>query len=594
MGRGWLLGIILLLLVSSAFGQTGEVYHLNLLAVQETDDGYVGSDAELYLELREGSGRVFLDTFPLTKLDTQISTRYAKQIACDHFQLDCNKYDFIYTIQSTSSIIGGPSAGAALSALTAIAVLDLEYDSEAAVTGTINSGGVVGSVGGVPEKLQAAANGGIGLVIIPNGPALSHEQNAVLNFTAEELLIYGRDNLSLNVHSVSTIDEVVYHLTGEVINEEVPELTQSEEYGEIMRGLKTVLCERSYKILEEVEQTGSLNSTQKERIVGQLEVAHNASSIGDYYSGASYCFSTNIDLRQEYYSQKKLTSAQAHSMMDLLARKATRLLQKVNEEPIETISDLQTSMVVRERLDDVLVQVAKFSELNKSKEEDSVRYVGYVEERLFSAISWMQFFEMDGQKFEVDTQILESTCQQKILEAEERYQYALFFLGEDYVGGIKEKIARAREKLNEKDYLLCLMQATQGKADANAIASSLGVTNVSVQVLIDSKIEASERVISRNSVKGVFPILGYSYYQYAKSLREENPYTTLVYLEYALEMSDLGVYFEQESGPVINGKFRFKEEWLFLAEGFLLGVLLTLVVVRLRRKPPKMVYLRED
>ena len=54
-----------------------EPYHMKLLAVQDNDGTYTGSDADLFLELKEGSGRVFLETFPLTKMDTQISTRFA-------------------------------------------------------------------------------------------------------------------------------------------------------------------------------------------------------------------------------------------------------------------------------------------------------------------------------------------------------------------------------------------------------------------------------------------------------------------------------------------------------------------------------------
>src|SRR3989338_2019953 len=154
-----ILGFILLLLVlPSISAQNGKQYHLKLLAVQEiTSTSYIGSDADLYLELKEGTGRVFLDTFPLTKADTQISTRFAKDIACTHFKLDCEQYDFIFTIRATSNIVGGPSAGAAAASLTTIAVLDFPYKEDVAVTGTINSGGIIGPVGGVKEKLEAAS-----------------------------------------------------------------------------------------------------------------------------------------------------------------------------------------------------------------------------------------------------------------------------------------------------------------------------------------------------------------------------------------------------------------------------------------------------
>ncbi|PIN87981.1 hypothetical protein COV12_00880, partial [Candidatus Woesearchaeota archaeon CG10_big_fil_rev_8_21_14_0_10_32_24] len=113
--------IVVVLLVLSSFtiiAQGDDAFHLKLLAVQEEGEHFIGSDADLFLELKEGHGRVFLETKPATKIDTQISTRYAKEIACNHFKLNCNQYDFIYTIKSNSNIIGGPSAGAAIAALT--------------------------------------------------------------------------------------------------------------------------------------------------------------------------------------------------------------------------------------------------------------------------------------------------------------------------------------------------------------------------------------------------------------------------------------------------------------------------------------------
>src|SRR3989338_9861291 len=115
--------VLLLLLFAATVSAVHQTpYHLKLLAVQEEGDKFSGSDADLYLELKEGTGRVFLDTYPLTKMDTQISTRFAKEIACYQYDLPCDYYDFIYTIKASSNIIGGPSAGAAISALTAIAM----------------------------------------------------------------------------------------------------------------------------------------------------------------------------------------------------------------------------------------------------------------------------------------------------------------------------------------------------------------------------------------------------------------------------------------------------------------------------------------
>ena len=158
--------VLLLFLLPNAAAKQG---HMRLLAVTETSNGDVGGIADLFLEIKPGTGRVFLETFPLTKLDTQISTRFAKEIACDFLDANCGKYDFFYTITADSSIIGGPSAGSAIAVLTVSLIKDVPLNDEVAVTGTINSGGVIGPVGGIEAKIDAAEGVGMKKVLIPIG-----------------------------------------------------------------------------------------------------------------------------------------------------------------------------------------------------------------------------------------------------------------------------------------------------------------------------------------------------------------------------------------------------------------------------------------
>ena len=102
--------IYILVFLLLAFACSAKAAHMKLLAVSEDGSGFEGSVADLYLEIKRGTGRVFIDTFPLTKVDTQISTRFAKEIACDYLDRDCSHYDFIYTIRSGSAISTGWSA----------------------------------------------------------------------------------------------------------------------------------------------------------------------------------------------------------------------------------------------------------------------------------------------------------------------------------------------------------------------------------------------------------------------------------------------------------------------------------------------------
>ena len=145
--------LINLLLIPNALAKQG---HMKLLAVKETENGYEGGIADLYLEIKPGTGRVFLETFPLTRTDTQMSTRFAKAIACDLIDKDCDDVDFFYTITADSAIIAGPSAGSSIAVLTVAMLENLDLNENYAITGTINSGGLIGPVGGLKSKIEAA------------------------------------------------------------------------------------------------------------------------------------------------------------------------------------------------------------------------------------------------------------------------------------------------------------------------------------------------------------------------------------------------------------------------------------------------------
>ena len=564
--------ILTLILLSISLVQAqDDVYHLKLLAVQDTGEKHIGSDADIFLELKEGTGRVFLDTFPVTKMDTQISTRFAKEIACKHFNLDCNRYDFIYTIKAKSNIIGGPSAGAAISALTAIAMLDLNYDEDVTITGTINSGGIVGPVGGVKEKLEAASIAGLKKVMISKGGNIPNNFNETnSSIISIDYVTYGEENLSLEVVEVTSIDEVVFQLTGIDLNHKEYVIEENPEYSRIMEDLKSVLCSRTDKIESELkEKKISINKEIREKVNIQKGNAKNATQNNDFYSAASYCFGTNIDLRREYYQNAQLPENSLQKQISLLNEKVSSLEKDLKEEKIETISDLQTLMVVKERISDVKEQINKLRETTSISEKRNL--VAYAEERFFSAVSWTKFFAMTGKKFIVDEEQLRQSCLTKVFEAEQRKQYTQLYVNNFLLHNIEEKLESAKKAQQKGDFELCLITASQAKSDANAILSSLGLHENAVNEFILSKQKAVERVIAENSKEGIFPILGYSYYQYAQSLQEDQKYTALVYMEYALEMSELSIYFPEDTEFRIPS-LPIDSEWLYFVLGVIVGL----------------------
>lgn len=597
----WFLVLVLLL---STLSLAQKQYHLKLLAVQESPNGTLsGSDADLYLELKEGTGRVFLDTYPLTKMDTQISTRFAKEIACHQYDLSCDQYDFIYTIKASSNIIGGPSAGAAISALTAIAMMDVDYRTDIAITGTINSGGIVGPVGGAKEKIEAASKAGLSTVLVAKGTmAMLAELDNITNKTADpanqssfidkanQTLLpapFGLENNSPKVIEVADLDEVLFYLAGKKLNHQEAELEENSEYTRIMSGLRDLLCSRTDRLEVQLHQKGiSLNETVSRKVEEQKAKADNATIQKDYYSAASYCFTADIALRTDYYRQKKLTLAQLWNGIMQLEEKVASLEKNLSQQQIQTITDLQALIIVQERLHDVKEQIAAFRSQPSQGPEELYGLLSYSEERYFSAQAWMKFFTMSGRKVILDDDHLQQSCSQKILEAEDRYQYISLFISENNLGSIAKKMAAAKEASQGHNYELCLVKAIQAKGDANAILSSLGTRQEELGSLVDSKALAVKRVIAENTAQGKFPILGYSYYQYSNSLKQQDPVTALFYLEYALEMSDLSIYFPEEKTFIkqLSEKISINSDQL---QGFIIGALVVLLLSQLKAKKVK-------
>jgi PDZ domain-containing protein len=83
------------------------------------------------------------------------------------------EYDFPVDVQIDTGDVGGPSAGLAftLTILDELSPGDLTGGDEIAVTGTIESDGTVGPIGGVAQKAVAARRAGARLFIVPRAEA---------------------------------------------------------------------------------------------------------------------------------------------------------------------------------------------------------------------------------------------------------------------------------------------------------------------------------------------------------------------------------------------------------------------------------------
>ncbi|MFH1849715.1 MAG: S16 family serine protease [archaeon] len=561
--------MLLFALVVLAFPVSAKESHVRLLAVTETPQGYEGSVADLYLFIKPGSGRVFIDTFPITKVDTQMSTRFAKEIACAALKVDCSRNDFFYMIRAESSIIGGPSAGAAIAALTYATLAGQDIKEGVSVTGTINSGGVVGSVSGVKAKIDAAHRSGLKKVLVPFG-ASAREGNS-----SDYLADYGRE-LGMEVVEVSDLSEVMLHFTGLPLPGRPGSIEINPTYLKTMEDISVILCNRTANLIGRLEGL-SVNESMLNDTLNLSMRGTEAFAAGHYYSSASYCFGANVKLQYLLISARS-GGDDIYGSINQTVEMIAKFKKALDGQRLNTIMDLQAKMVVRERLGEAEDLVNGAIQNLMNNRSDAARYdLAYAYERLYSAKAWSNFFGKPGKGFDLNSDALKRSCMTKIAEAESRVRYVqLFFPG--VLSRTGQSISQAGEYYDDADYELCLFKASKAKAESESVITVFGMHPDDYNVTITHKLDMARRVILDQQENSIFPVLGYSYYEYAGSLKDSDPGSSLFYSEYALELSNLDLYFNSYQRPY---RLQIEEPVLYAAlAGLALGTLLGMMLWR--------------
>ncbi len=578
--RKLMLITLLLLLVPLANAKQGSI---KLLAVAENEGKIQGSMADLDLEIADGKGRVFIESFPLSQLDTQITTRFANQIACHYLDADCSKYDFFYTIKTDSATVGGPSAGAATAILTIALLGNLKLDSSTAITGTINSGNLIGPVGGLKQKIDAAASAGIKKVLIPIGESFSSEENETIDF------IKYANSKNISLVEISNIDEALHEFTGKNFGKNVT-FEVNKDYTDTMKLLAEDFCERSNSVFTEtmnyVYKSRPISNKSLEFEIDANNLSQNAQQAfdsGSYYSAASFCYGATVRFDQMYLTEKNSTFSELNNSLSENTNTLFKFENQIDNKKIETISDLEAYMIVKERVSEAKENLKNLEKAIKEKNKDDANsYLANAIERTNSARSWSSFFGKPGIAIKLDSEALKKSCTEKISEAEERYDYVSLFL--PGLDDIKSEIAQAYTELNTKSYALCLFKASIAKADADVILSTMDVMPEKILLLLDQKLDSAKNVIADQTQKGIFPVFGYSYYEYANTLKSKNKQSALLYAEYAIELSNLDIYFENAEKPVIHVNYFLI--WFFVL-GFVAGVVFSKFVLLRKKKRKK-------
>ena len=142
------------------------VRHIPIVAVNTFEnEGIVGN---LTLKLVPGNNNILIDTNPFSEPEVQ----YAANIAVSVARMLSKNYenkDFIFSFNIPAEVVGGSSAGAAMTIVAYATLTNKHLKPGVVITGTITHDGKIGKVSAILEKAKAVADSNYKIFLVPKG-----------------------------------------------------------------------------------------------------------------------------------------------------------------------------------------------------------------------------------------------------------------------------------------------------------------------------------------------------------------------------------------------------------------------------------------
>ncbi|MEM3020365.1 MAG: S16 family serine protease [Candidatus Micrarchaeaceae archaeon] len=192
------LALMLLVGIASANASTvGSAYiHAPAVILQNN----TGELTVINLTVTTGTGRVTISGPAIVSKSTLNSSETAALVASNYLHMNEHDYNFDYYIANATNV-SGPSAGTAMTLLAISALSDKPLLSNFTVTGTMSDNGTIGEIGGVYDKVSAAARNRMKFVLVP----------AVQNQSGEaELYLLVEKTFGIPLIQVSNISDAAH------------------------------------------------------------------------------------------------------------------------------------------------------------------------------------------------------------------------------------------------------------------------------------------------------------------------------------------------------------------------------------------------
>lgn len=536
--------ILLFLLTLNIVSGLEEGITVPVVAFQSTEDGDKGLLLSAEVIVTNGTGHVFVDTSPYTQVDLQGSARLAAMVTSDVLGIDQKKYDFYYIIDITSPIIGGPSAGGALTVATIAAVNNWTLKPGVVMTGMINPDESIGPVGGIPFKLEAIADSNATLFLIPEGQGeftvekkiAQTQQPFILYETVDETidLVKRGKELNITVREVSTIQEAVFAFTGHEIEKPVYEgIVLTTQYINLLKPLATSLKKEAVDMYNYTESIAPEDEFL-EQADGTISQADKMYVDEKYYAATSLYFNSMYVMRYIQWNQGYSDTENKEEYLNILVERVEKQIQQ-SESDLDTfklngIFDVGAVGAAESRI------TAARSKLDEARglesADDMISSLAFANERARTAQWWLTLATPDGKT--VPEEILKDRAGWYLGQAQSLNTYirTLFMDTGNHPGiltGADVDIRYAQTEMQRGYYTGAIFDSLQATVKSSTTIGLMGQEDATRK--IEDSANAAKVAINEAREVGIEPTLAVSAYEFAETM--SNPYDQIAQYTYS-------------------------------------------------------------
>lgn len=531
-----------------------------LVADKVTGDGEEGALLGAQVIVVNGTGHVFVDTNPYTQVDLQGSARLAAMVACDVLGVDEKAYDFYYIIEISSPIIGGPSAGGALTVATIAAINKWTLKPSVVMTGMINPDESIGPVGGIPYKIEAAAAKNYTLFLVPEGQTIVTEKKSttysrgshIITGDSEETVdvVELGKKLNVTVKEVSTIQDVVLAFTDHEITMPAYKGTiLTTQYMDLLKPLAENLKSESGSMYKEM--ISSMSRTQLTDTARDiLDRADKMYEDQKYYAATSLYFNSMFTMRFAQWKEGYEKASDKEQYLIELTNKVEKQIQASESDlrnfTMYGITDVEAVGAAESRISVARMRLDEAKKLDITDEK--ISQMAFANERARTAQWWLILSTPNSNI--VPEKILKDRAGWYLSQAQSINTYMITLISEsgshpEITGGATDDIVNAQKEMERGYYAGSIFDSLQATTKASTAIGLMGQNEP--QKKVDQSYEAAKAAISEARLAGIEPTLAVSAFEYGETMT--NPYDKISQYSYAKMIARTSIVLNTHSIP---------------------------------------------